>query len=335
MITKKEQITEANLKIELDDIARRVGVQNLNDALKFPKFFQIETTRLCNARCTFCGIDKWDKSTPMMDDKLFQKIVDEMSNFSDWIEFVAVQRAGEPLIDQKIVQRVKAFKDIGIKRVSISTNASLLSDAKIRGLLGAGLNEIMLSIDSIDKDKYEEYRVNLKYDKVIANIRNAFKVRNEVNPNVIIRVRGVSFYNMHIADQRAEVQRWEDFWDEIKGPHDRIYMKAAHSWGNQVDVEGGEPFYLTYHPCVLPWSTLHVTAMGIVPLCPHDFDGKANLGDINTQSIQEVWQGMAWNKIRQLHETGKRNEVSFCQGCTVFDEEAHLEGWQQKGLYES
>ena len=337
MITK-EQLSEQSLAKEMQDITRRIDVDDIDEALFFPKYFQIETTRLCNARCPFCAIDQWDKTTTFMSDDLFSKIVKEMKEFADWIEVVNVQRAGEPLIDKKIIERVRAFKEIGIKSVNISTNASLLNEARATKLIEAGIDEVMLSIDSVDKEPYEKMRVGLKYETVIDNIKRFFRLREKLNPKVIIRVRGVSFYDINNEKHRKELQRWEDFWNKNKKPQDRIYMKRAHNWGNQKIWDGHkdkmEPVNEIFHPCVLPWSTMHVTAMGIVPLCPQDYDATMNIGDINKQTIAEVWKGENWNRIRNLHATGQRNDIELCKGCKLFDLDFKLENWQQIQLWE-
>lgn len=325
MIFSQDACSTAQLDAELQDIARRLNLEKLEDALYFPKYFQVETIRVCNAKCPFCAVDQWDKSTPLMPDELFEKIAEEMSDYSDWIEFVSIQRAGEPLLDKKIVPRVKRLKDAGIKHVTMSTNASFLGEDKSRQLLDAGLDEVMMSIDSIDRPSYEKMRVGLDYDQVIANIQNFFKLRNQLNPKVIVRVRGVSFHDLENDESRAELARWTHFWDEIKLPHDRIYMKKPHNWGNQKEWDTVPEYADIFHPCVLPWSTMHVTAMGTVPLCPQDYDGKADLGNVWNQSIAEIWRGEGWDRIRRLHRTGQRNQIDFCRGCRLFDEEFHME----------
>ncbi len=70
---------------------------------------------------------------------------------------------------------------------------------------------------------------------------------------------------------------------------------------------------------------MHITAMGTVALCPHDFDGKANLGDINTHSIAEVWRASKLDEVRRLHASGNRDGIDFCKGCRTFDGEFSLE----------
>jgi radical SAM protein with 4Fe4S-binding SPASM domain len=324
MILSREDATPERLQAELDRLAQRIDVAELEDALQFPRFFQIETTRLCNARCPFCAIDQWDKSVPMMADALWEKIAAELVEWRQWIRFVDLQRAGEPLLDKKLYRRIKQLKDGGIKHVAISTNASGLNERNARALLEAGIDEVMLSIDSVVKEKYEQLRVGLNYEQVMANIRRYFRLRDEIRPDSEVRVRAVCVFDPD--KERQEVLDWENFWRPLKKKQDRIYMKRLHSWGNQVTVDGAPAAEESiFHPCIIPWSTMHITAMGTVALCPHDYDGKANLGDINTHSIAEVWRAQKLAEVRRLHASGNRNDIAFCRGCKTFDEEYSLE----------
>ena len=118
MIYDQKDVNEETLGKELKEIADRADVNDLQETLRFPKYFQFETIRLCNSHCTFCAVDVWDKSVPYIPEELFDKVVEEMSDHSDWIEVVSVQRAGEPLLDKKIAQRIRRLKDIGIKRIN-------------------------------------------------------------------------------------------------------------------------------------------------------------------------------------------------------------------------
>jgi radical SAM protein with 4Fe4S-binding SPASM domain len=333
MILSRQELTPEALSAELEVLADRIDVPELKGALRFPRFFQIETTRLCNARCPFCAVDQWDKSVPMMPDALWEKIAAELIEWRDWIRFVDVQRAGEPLLDKKIYGRVKQLKDGGIKHVALATNASGLNAKNARALLEAGIDEVMMSIDSVVKEKYEKLRVGLNYEQVMTNIRGYFRLRDEIRPQSQIRVRAVCVFDPEEGQQ--ELMDWENFWRPLKRPQDRIYMKRVHSWGNQVTVDGApSPDAEVFHPCIIPWSTMHITAMGRVALCPHDYDALADLGDVNKHSIAEVWRATKLQEVRRLHATGNRNEISLCRGCRTFDEafslERDKENWRTK-----
>ncbi len=324
MINKKNDVNKQNLALEMKRICDELGFSNENEALFFPKYFQIETTRLCNARCPYCAYDQWDKSTPFMPDELFNKIVSELSNYADWINWVCLSRAGEPLLDKKITTRVHQLKKAGIKKVILVTNGSLLNSKKIENLLEAGIDEIMFSVDSIEKTDYEKIKKGLNFDIVLNNIKTFFKLRNQKQPNVNIRIRSVANFDLKKPEGKERLKKWEEFWNNYKKPNDRIYMKKPHNWGNQKEVKWSAKKEV-YHPCILPWSTFHITTMGKATFCPVDYDATMNLADINNTSIKESWNGAKMEEIRNLHRNGNRNKVEFCRGCKVFDKDASLE----------
>jgi len=326
MIGSEKGLTQESLEQELDEIARRTKCKDISEALYFPRFFQIETIRKCNANCIFCPKDRWDTSVPVISDELFEKIARELGEYAEWITFVDVQRVGEPLMDKRLPERIARLKAAGIRCVIFATNASLLTESVGRKLLDAGLDEIMMSFDSIDKEEYENMRVGLRFEKVVKNILKFFELRDEFRPEMTIRVRGVSFHDLDRPEQRDRLDKWEEFWAPHKKPQDRIYMKRAHNWGNQHVLEGlSHENPRIFHPCVLPWSTLHITTSGKVTMCPHDFNGVLDLGDVNKNTIKEIWDGSVIEHIRELHKSGRRNEIPFCNNCVTFDLDYSME----------
>jgi len=326
MIFHPREATEEALSGELDNIAAILKVAALDQARAFPRFVQIETIRECDARCPFCANGVMDKSTPLMSEALFDKITGELADHAHWVRWVNLQKGGEPLLDPRICARIRALKAVGIGHVILATNASRLDREMALALLEAGLDEIMISIDAVDEAEYERLKVGLSFDQVLRNIRGFFAVREAFKPEAIVRMRGVSLHDADSAAGRAAIRRWQDFWAPYRRPQDRVHMQRANNWGHQHQWEGRLSAYRdVYHPCVMPWSTIQITAMGKVALCPQDFNALMDLGDINRQSIAEVWRGGAYDALRRLHATGKRNEVGFCRGCVLYDREVSLE----------
>lgn len=333
---KKEDVSPEALERESERLVARLEVEKLEDALYFPQFLQIESTRYCNARCPFCLNGKWDMSAPLMPDNLFDKIAEELRDYKDWIRIVDIQRAGEPLTDKKIFHKIKRMKDIGIRFVNLSTNASLLNEERSRKLLEAGLDELLISIDSVEKSTYEKLRIGLDFDQVIENVKRFFRIRDEIRPETIIRVRGIICFDMEDSRHKGEIERWERFWEPLRKPHDRIYMRRLHTWGNEhVWQERPEAYgrEWDYAPCIIPWSTLHITSMGIIPLCGMDNDAKAHMGNIYEKSIAAIWRDEGFERVRELHRSGRRNEIGFCQGCHVFNPDSNFEKSDQKGFF--
>lgn len=70
--------------------------------------------------------------------------------------------------------------------------------------------------------------------------------------------------------------------------------------------------------CLLPYKQMIVRPDGKVSLCCNDALGKCTMGDLNKESIEQVWFGRRFEKVRELLVNG-RKEVERCQYCdTLF-----------------
>lgn len=298
-------------------LAERIGIPSLDKAAHFPKYFEIETVNACNARCVMCTINDWDKREDViMPMPLFDKLVAEIKPYADWIETVCLNRDGEPTLDKMLAARVRKLKVAGIKKVTFSTNAQKLTPALARELIEAGLDDIMLSIDAITKETYEKIRIRLNYDVVLSNALELIRLRNELRPQMTIRVRKVI-----LESNKHETLQWRDFWEkQLTKPGDRVYAKPAHTWGNQTDEELQSKInHFADKPCVSPFSTMVMHSDGKIALCAVDYKLKYPLGDFKAQSVLDIWQGEAFTRIRELHANEKRNEIELCRGCSIWN----------------
>lgn len=301
-----------------EDIAKRLGIEEFESCLKFPKYFEIETINACNARCVMCTINEWNASVKnVMSDVLWQKFVKEVGGggYNYWIEKITLTRDGEPLLDKKIAQRIADLKRVGIKKVVIVSNASLLNVKRAEEILQSGIDEIMFSIDGYSKEVYERVRVGLKREVVYNNVLNFIGLRNRYFPKVCIKVR---FIEQEF--NRQESQIWLDFWKSKLQPTDVAYIMPLHSWGNQLVKEGREKIkIMSGYACISPFSSFAMHYDGRVGLCGVDYGCKFLLGDFKQESIAQIWNGERVKALQEAHLSGNRNAYALCQGCDLWD----------------
>jgi radical SAM protein with 4Fe4S-binding SPASM domain len=60
---------------------------------------------------------------------------------------------------------------------------------------------------------------------------------------------------------------------------------------------------------------LQVQWDGTVIPCCWDYDGKMILGDLKTQTIEEVMKGAPYDDIRDAHRKGEFERYPFCNQC--------------------
>jgi pyruvate-formate lyase-activating enzyme len=300
-----------------DYLIRRVSPrERYEDILRFPRYFEIETVNACNARCPMCTIEEWNRHSPTMKDDLFDKIADEVCAHANEVQRVSLYRDGEPLLDKKMGERIARLKAGGIRQVAISTNVGLLTERRAREILSAGLDIIILSIDSLVKEIFESIRVRLVMEEVLANALRFIELRNQMGAKTQIWVRMIR--------QESNFDEWpefEKFWRARLSPGDRCNFHYLHNWGDQL--KGFVPVAETYEPklpCIALWSLMVIFADGRVPLCNVDYNDKYPTGSVLTNSIAEVWQSKIMEERRQLHLTGEKSCISLCGNCNVWDE---------------
>ena len=295
-------------------IADRLSVDTIEEVLLFPKYFEIETINICNSRCIMCPVDKWrpgEQKRKIMSRELFNKFVDEVKQYSDWIEKVALFKNGEPLLDVDLVNKIKELKKIGIKKVNVTTNASLLDNKLALELIEGGLDEADISMDSIRKEVYSKIRRGLDFDTVLNNIINIIRQRDMLGSKMNIRIRMVL-----LEENRDEVTEWMDYWQAKANPNiDSVYVLQNHFWGDAAQSEQT----LIYTPCISPFSTVVMHYDGSVAMCGADYQLNNKMGDFNKQSIKDIWNETAFSKLREMHLGGERVKIDACKACTYWD----------------
>jgi radical SAM protein with 4Fe4S-binding SPASM domain len=283
----------------------------------FPKFIEIETVNVCNARCPMCTISDWQVDSPTMSDSLFEKIALDLINNHEKLRRVSLYRDGEPLIDKKMAQRVRRLKEGGVPEVAISTNVALLNEQKATDLLESGIDLVILSIDSLKKEIYEAIRVRLNFEEVIENAMRFIKLRDLGNYKTRIWARMI-----RQESNAAEWPEYQEFWRRRLQSADRVYYHNIFNWGGQLkDFQAIAPSYEPGLPCVALWSLLVVTVTGQVPMCNVDYNTKYLMGDLSVESIADVWNSKRFVSMRNAHLRNQKSENPLCANCNVW--EAH------------
>ena len=304
-------------------LARRISPgETCEDLLRFPRYLEIETIHGSNARCPMCTIQDWQRDTRRMEETLFDKIASEVIEHADEIKRVTLYRDGEPLLDKRMPDRIARLKEGGIRSVSISTNASLLTETTARDLLDADLDIIIMSIDSLKKEVYEGIRVGLTFEQVLDNVLRFVELRDRMHAKTQIWMRMI-----RQESNRDEWPEYRDFWASRLSESDRVYYHNIFNWGGQL--KDFNPIATSYEPnlpCVALWSLMVIFTNGEVPLCNVDFNNMFPSGDLVSHSIADIWRSEVMNERRWLHLSGQKERIDLCENCNVWDESPDLDG---------
>lgn len=323
----KQNMTDNDiLKQNSDIIAQFVkvmGVSSNDDLLKFPKRIAIEVTSSCNARCVMCPIEEWERGHRIMPDSIFNKIVEDILPFADWVSEVSLHLEGEPLIDKKLEEKVITMKKLGIKSIMITSNASLMTPGRAESLINAGIDRIDFSIDGSTKETFEAIRKRLIFEECVENVESFIAARNRLKKPVKISVR------MTVSEtNRNEYEDFKSYWKSRLGENDRVYGKLIHTWGSWVEEfapgHDVDKAALNKRACVSPWVNMNIFTDGRVPLCCCDFNAEVMMGDVTKNTIQEIWQNSISQNVRDQMISLGRNWHEKCIDCLAWDQSLKL-----------
>ena len=278
-----------------------------------PFVFSIETTSVCNLRCMMCPYKDMTRPHEMMEVDLFKSVVDQVADYNG---ILWLHNLGEPLAHPRFDELIDYVKSAGLK-CGISTNATLLNEDRSRRILSSGLDKIILCMDGITKETYEKMREGASFEQVTANIEAFLHRKRNAGrrtPEAIVQLIFMRETEPQVAEFR---RRWS-------GLADKLLIKRFSTWAEQVDgiADLADPRHryepehsLTErrHPCAYLWRNVVVTANGDVIPCCVDYDARMVMGNVRDETLEEIWHGETFRKVREDHLAGRFLET--CATC--------------------
>lgn len=140
-----------------------------------PRVLEFELSNTCNLECTMCNgffsssIRKNRENLPPLENPYDAAFVDQVAELMPYVTDMKFL-GGEPFLIDIYYDIWERILEVNPKiRVHITTNGTILNNRgkKILEKMKAG---IVLSIDSLDQEVYEEIRINAKFSRVMENL---------------------------------------------------------------------------------------------------------------------------------------------------------------------
>ncbi len=286
----------------------------------FPPRVQVEVTNRCNLRCVMCTRNQMQRKLGNLSLEHLKKIADECSAQPGTT--ILLYFLGEPLLNKRLEEMVAYLASVKHQSAvplgfGVQTNAMLLTKERARSLLDAGLREIACSVDGLEGD-LERVRPGASYPVVEQNILDLLALRDELGLSDL-KVEITKLCDDASADEvRRFCDRWQGRVDRVNLVHytkveGNLFMAAD---GNLLPVVplGGAQREQRY--CG-QGQRLLVHADGRYAFCTSDVDGELELGHFDEQSIHEVWNGPAMQRIRDKISVADYSGQGVCERCPL------------------
>jgi radical SAM protein with 4Fe4S-binding SPASM domain len=259
--------------------------------------------------CVFCVHPQLERRIETMPMPLYRKIVDEAATIP-YIEKLTITGLGETLQDRFLVERVFYARSVLPPGVTIDlyTAGGLLRPKLTDALIAAGLDVIYISLNAVTREKRAAIMGVDDFDKVVAHAQYALAATQHTKCRVI--VKGVASKDlMEVGEHEAFQQQWGGDWD--KGG--AAYLHLEGNWAGRI----GAPMRTKPSAaCGRALGQIMVLVDGRVSACCFDGHGEKILGDLNRQTLREMYGSEIAVAFRQAHAEGRRQEIPLCAGCT-------------------
>jgi radical SAM protein with 4Fe4S-binding SPASM domain len=232
---------------------------------------------------------------------------------------------GEPFLHPNFLELIKEAKRNKIY-TSTSTNAHFINEKMAGDIVESGLDRLIISIDGLTQETYENYRIHGKLDKVIAGTKEMVQAKLRLNsstPHLIFQFLAVK-PNEHEIPQVFELGK-EMGIDEVRIKSAQLYEfengnplmpenEKYSRYRKQPDGTYKMKYKLGNH-CWRMWSSSVLTWDGKVVPCCFDKDAKHVLGTVADKDFKTIWHHPQYNAFRNAVLTG-RNDIEICKNCS-------------------
>jgi len=285
--------------------------------------FGVETTNICNADCSFCAYRHMERPKTVMKWPVYEKAIEAfIANGGGSINFTPT--VGDPLVDKQIIRKIRhARSHRSITSVMLYTNGILLNRFPTDDVLTSGLTRLAISTYVGTREGYKRYYGRDRYDKVITNIETIAQRNRELGSPVLITL------HLRVAREEGEWKNTEAYrrFEELVGASNISFLESYDAWSGRIELgdvpagcEMAESLPVEIKkksPCFELYRRVHVLADGTVGACICvDLESEIKIGDINKQSLQEIWRGDKLKTYRA--EWLKGNLPKVCQTCTRY-----------------
>lgn len=246
----------------------------------------VELTSRCNKSCWMCGRRAVDRDYPRLtleygdiDFSLVEKIAGQLP--PDIV--VQLHSNGEALLYPRFGDAVQLFNR---QITNVVTNGKLLLEKS---------DEV---IDNLDTMAVSVIEGDTEAEEQLEIIKEFLSIKGKKKPCTILRLNG-----------EVDAAPYEKFGLVIA-------RRVLHAPMGSFNYKKSEPTIPEIGICLDFLNHLAVNKDGKASICVRfDPKGLGVIGDVNTQSLEEIWNSEKRKKWLEYHRQGRRDMVPLCSYC--------------------
>jgi radical SAM protein with 4Fe4S-binding SPASM domain len=267
-------------------------------------------------------------SVTKMEFPLFKKCIDDIEKFPQKVKVIRFVGMGEPLLHPHLTDMIHyADESDKFERIELITNGSLLTPSVSTQLVNSGLTKLLVSIQGTSELKYQEIsQFPISIDLLIKNL-GFFYTYSRFGDRCKIHIKIADCALDDDNDYQKFLALFGDVCDTIGieriGPihpgvkyNEELQTTNINQYGEEFDPT---------EICSQPFYMMQINPDGNVVPCfavPYP----EILGDCNTESVVDIWNGKKYNNFRRCMLEGMDNKSNsvVCNKCEIFKHRTHM-----------
>jgi organic radical activating enzyme len=284
---------------EIYELCNLPMAEKAENPLPHPRMLDVELTNKCNYRCVMCptGQRTVKRKKGYLSTELYEKIVDEASLWRVPIRFI---RWGEPMLHPELPNFLILAKTLEIIS-HINTNGSLMDQEWNDFFVTVGLDSIKFSFQGVTKKGYEYMRATPVFHRILNNVKSLHATREMHEASTPFIQIGTTI----TSEPELAVEQFRSMVDNYT---DAVYV------GRTRDLQCPSRKD-QYCECPEVFDKLSINWDGTVSACCGDYDNYTLVGDLNNQTLLEVWEGKPLQDLREKLVDYRHNENHLCSRC--------------------
>ena len=170
---------------------------------------------------------------------------------------------------------------------------------------------------------FGEPLLSKNFIKVVNTLTDNVKCKVELNTNCDFLSRNIIeqtnithlVLSMYDKDLTTEIEKMFD-GSNITLVFKHFYNKDNIRIVNRENIMNRDKSYKIKRPCYFPFNKMFIDWDGSVLLCVNDWSKNSVVGNINNDTIQNIWMNDNYKKYREMLIEGKR-DIEPCNKCNI------------------
>ncbi|WP_320172158.1 radical SAM/SPASM domain-containing protein [Maridesulfovibrio sp.] len=306
-----------------DEIYRQMNFvsaeEKIKNPIEYPRLLEIELARVCNFRCLMCpvGTGVIKRKPGYMTADLYERILDDAAEHNMALRFI---QWGEPTLHKDWLKHMKQAKDKGVI-VHFNTNGSMLNHENMQSVIDYEIDSVKFSFQGVDAKSYMEMRNKDYFDEMLKKIKLLYSLRGDREKPYIHASTTITYETPEQVESFKKML--EPITDKVSVGRTNFYRFDISS--ADISEEERERFERLksaenlvkkrLNCCPEVYDKLSIHYDGKVSACCLDYDEVMVVGDLNRQSLKDIWNSPKLDLYRKELAKGNFGKFELCRSC--------------------